>query len=65
LPGGFLCTIGGRLPGPEADALLKSLVHLGDSDTGRELLKTMRMTRFARVDARALEQIRKTSAAAK
>ena len=65
LPSGFLCLVDSRLPAPEADKLIKALLHLHQTDSGREILKTMKMTRFKDLDQPALDAIRRSAAGSK
>ena len=62
LPSGFMCTVGTRTPPAETERILKAMLHLMDTDAGREVLKTMRMSRFKQVDQPALDAIRRQSA---
>ena len=58
LPSGFLCTVGNRLPADQTGKLVSGLMKLHDSPDGKEILKTMRMTRFAELDQTALDTMR-------
>lgn len=56
LPGSLLCTIEGR-GGKDVSALLAALPHLHETAEGREILKVMRVTGFASLDADALDVV--------
>jgi hypothetical protein len=60
LPSGFLCLVRDRLPAAEAKPLLKTLLHLHEDAAGREVLKSLRMVRFAPVDEAGLDKIRRS-----
>ncbi|HEY3174230.1 MAG TPA: PhnD/SsuA/transferrin family substrate-binding protein [Candidatus Polarisedimenticolia bacterium] len=61
LPGGYFCTVGDRLPAAEGAKVSAGLARLHETDGGKEILKTMRMTRFEPVDREALEEVRRLS----
>jgi hypothetical protein len=61
LPSGYLCTVGDRLTASEGDKLFDGLARLHEKDDGREILKTMRMTRFEPVDRKALKAFEEAS----
>ncbi len=65
LPGTLLCTVKDRLRGPEADALLRSLLHLHERPGGAEALKSLRMARFDPADAAAIDGARQAFARAR
>ncbi len=58
MPGALLCTVRGRLPEPEAAALVKALAGLGARPDAAAALAGARIARFAPVDASALEKVR-------
>ena len=60
LPSGFLCTVANRLPTHQAGKLFTGLMRLHDTPEGKEILKTMRMTRFAVVEQEALDTVRRS-----
>jgi hypothetical protein len=64
VPSGYLCTVGQRLPDAEAAGLLKTLGEMDKSESGRATLTSLRMSRFAPVDAAALAAVRKSLAGA-
>jgi phosphonate ABC transporter substrate-binding protein len=47
IPGALLCTVGSRLGAGEAESLFRGLSRLGESGEGREVLKSLRLSRFA------------------
>jgi hypothetical protein len=55
-PGTMLCRVGDRLPDQAADELKAAFLGLGDSEEGRALLDTLRLTGFSPLDAGALER---------
>jgi hypothetical protein len=61
LPGALLCSVAGRLDGESAEALQQDLLQLHKSDEGAELLETLRMSRFRKIDRAALEAARKAT----
>jgi len=65
LPGTILCSVGARLGGADARALLGGLQRLHTRPEWAEVLKTMRMTRFEAVDAAAIDAARRDCVAAR
>lgn len=65
LPGGFLCTVGNRMPAAEADKLVASMEHMHERPGVPDVLKMMTLTRFAPVDQKALDQVLRSAAASK
>lgn len=63
LPSGFLCTVARRMTADDVQTLSRVLLHLDDTDAGRGVLTSLRMKRFAAVDARAIEAVREQIAA--
>jgi hypothetical protein len=57
LPASLLCSIRGRIPAGQADALVKALARLHEKPEGAEILKTMRMTRFDALSGSALADL--------
>lgn len=57
MPGSLLCVREGRLSAAESDALSAALTAMNDGDEGRELLASIRVSRFVPVDAPRLEAI--------
>jgi hypothetical protein len=55
LPVSMLSLVGDRLASAEAEALVKALLRLHQTEVGKEALKRMRMKRFLPVDARRLD----------
>jgi hypothetical protein len=47
MPGAILCTVGSRLPAAQADALVRGLAELSNREGGTEVLKSLRLSRFA------------------
>jgi hypothetical protein len=64
LPGGVLCTVGDRLPAAEVDSMVAGLLDLHRSPAGEEALAAMRLKRFRKLDAPALEAARRAYRAA-
>lgn len=58
VPVAFLCAVRSRLPEPESKAILDALLRLHDRPDGREVLETMRLSRFGPVDTAALASAR-------
>ncbi len=58
-PSGFLCLVRDRLPAADAKSLLQALLRFHENAAGREVLKSLRMVRFARVDEAELDKIRR------
>ena len=65
LPGTILCSVGARLGGADARALLGGLERLSTRPEWAEVLKTMRMTRFQAVDTAAVDTARRACVAAR
>ncbi len=58
MPGALLCTVRGRLPEPEAAALVQALAGLAARPDAAAALAGVRIARFAPLDAIALEKVR-------
>ncbi len=56
LPGALLCMVGKRLPAAEAESMVKGLSGLGSQEGGAEVLKSLRLSRFAPLDRSAAEE---------
>ncbi len=65
LPGTLLCSVGGRMPPKETEAIARGLRKLGTVPGGAEVLATMRTERFDPVDVDALRTARAAFAAAR
>jgi hypothetical protein len=63
-PGTLLCTVGNRLPVPEADRFVKGLGRLPQMPEGTAALQAIRLERFEPVDAGALDKARQAFAQA-
>ena len=59
-PSAFLCTIGDRLPAADTAALTKILPLLHESESGKEILKEMRLEKFLPLDDKRLDEIRRS-----
>src|SRR5207249_10029966 len=46
LPAALLCSVGKRIPGAEADALVGGLGRLKEMEGGSEILSSLRLSRF-------------------
>ncbi len=55
--GTLLCRVAGRHGGPDEASLRKGLLEFGETDEGRTLLKTMRLSGFRELDREALAQL--------
>jgi hypothetical protein len=55
-----LCEVGDRLPSARREPLIESLLSLESSAAGAEVLTTIRVVRFARLDTEALAGVRRT-----
>ena len=51
IPGAILCTVGNRLPATEVGALVRGLAGLSNREGGPEVLKSLRLSRFAALDS--------------
>ena len=56
LPASLICAVGERLAEDDAAALVSALLGIGETESGRELLAALRMTRFEELDQAAIEQ---------
>jgi hypothetical protein len=56
LPASLICAVGNRLAKEDSAALVSALLALGETESGRELLATLRMTKFEKLDLSAIEQ---------
>jgi hypothetical protein len=63
MPRTLLCTVGGRLPPRQSEAIARGLEKLHTRPEWAEILKAMRMTRFEAVDVPALDLARRLFAA--
>jgi len=59
LPGGVLCKVGDRLPAAEVDTIVAGLLALHRTPAGEEALAAMRLKRFRKLDAAAVEAARR------
>jgi hypothetical protein len=59
LPGGVLCTVGGRVPATESEAIVAGFLELHRSPAGEEALAGMRLKRFRKLDTKAVEAARR------
>lgn len=59
LPAALLCAVGKRIPAARAEELYQALLHLPDLESGKEILKTMRIGQFSKVDSASLAEFRK------
>ena len=57
VPAGLLCVVPNRLPPARAEALERALLGLKDSETGREVLKSIRLSGFARLEAGRMKSL--------
>jgi hypothetical protein len=64
MPGSLLCTVGTRLPQQRTAEILHGLLRLHTREEWAGVLKTMRMTRFEKIDGAALDAARRAFAAA-
>ncbi len=55
--GTVLCRVAGRQGGPDETSLRKGLLKFGETDEGRALLKTMRLSGFRELDREALGRL--------
>jgi phosphonate ABC transporter substrate-binding protein len=62
IPAGLLCAIPKRLPASRGESLERALLGLQDSETGREVLKSIRLAGFARLDAERLRRVTRPAA---
>ena len=61
-PSGLLCLLPSRLPKAKADSLVRALRRMNGTERGREVLKSMRLSRFAPVAASGLKLLAKSPA---
>jgi hypothetical protein len=55
LPASLVCAVGERLDEEDAAKLVAALLGLDESESGRELLAALRMTKFDKPDSKAIE----------
>jgi hypothetical protein len=56
LPASLVCAVGDRLAENDAAKLVRALLGLGETESGRDLLVTLRMTEFHKPDMNAIGQ---------
>ncbi len=56
LPTSLVCAVGNRLTNEDSAALVSALLSLGETESGRELLATLRVTKFEKPDRAAIER---------
>jgi hypothetical protein len=56
LPSSLVCAVGGRLGDEDAAKLVPALLGLGKTESGRELLAALRMTKFEKLDSKAVSK---------
>jgi len=56
LPTSLVCAVGKRLDEEDASKLVAALLGLDESESGRELLGALRMTKFEKLDSKAIER---------
>jgi hypothetical protein len=56
LPASLVCAVGGRLAEKDSAALLSALLALEETESGRQLLTTLRVKKFEKPDSAAIER---------
>jgi len=58
VPAALWCAVGKRVPQADSERLTQALLHLQDQQSGKEILTTLRIARFEKVNSAALADLR-------
>jgi hypothetical protein len=64
MPGSLVCSVGGRLTAAETSNVVDALIQMSRKPDAQDLLSSMRVKRFMPVDAKSLDAVRQSFAAA-